>query len=1516
MSKPGALPAQGELPPTQQYLLDSGCGVHQSQLAMPAPVSPDSTGPQLQPNGIQQHQGPVHRQAVVGYHRLPQYSAASQYNLASTQQTMFLTPATHSYVHSQQSQQVYFPVSPSSMASISSTLPSMTPSGTGTIEKREKKILQVVDPKTGQDIMQDIISYSSSKENNAPVNEVAAQFALQVAALATSKENSSVKEEIQDPGKPQISTADFSNGLKASSVDSKPESPTSSVSDSDGANVFGGIGITTVILNPVSKTVPCELNGKLQVNHVQSNEDRQSAGEGEKEFVSSSDSIPVSLVDKINGPEKDSGGVSVSVKKMAVMPKDESAYIVKPSEVETSGIAVEQETVQEIKQISDLKSQEEGIKTDHSEKLAVEKENIGISDLGKDAKEDVDCGKMKELNKDEIEDEKDMNVYLDKKENTIPDLSPTPGQVSPNLFSQESVNPIRMLQEDQNEVEGKTQTNRKFSHEEQVVEKNQINLMDKGENQIIKSNLGDKEAPSKDQNSDDEFNSEKFSGEELVTDKSQINSKTFSPENQSAVDNNVKDCVLNEEQEATEELETVNGQTEGQIILKYNYQADQWSPLNLEGKKQYDRSFLLQLQSETASMKKPQGLPKLDIIKDTATLSKQGDIGKPQNHGQSLSSHSDSFMPIYASGGQQRNDHGGMTGRRHSQHSRDKGKRIFASSFSKDVKLHSSENAWKPSRKAEKPQSQEEQKTEDLYRRVQGILNKLTPQKFQTLVSQVKELPIDNEERLVGVMNLVFKKAIEEPSFSVPYANMCKTLAMMQVPAAEGSNQCVKFSKLLLTKCQREFEKDINDEINKDERLKQIQEAETEEKKVQLQEELDEEETKAKRRSLGNIRFVGELFKLGMLTTLIMHTCIKKLLGQGDEDSLECLCHLLTTIGREIERDKNKSTQAAMDTYFEAMKQIVKKRKTSSRIRFMLQDVIDLRQNNWVSRREDDNPKTIDQIHLEAQKEAQQQHLLLQQVHIVPQKRSEDRERRKSRNNPPVSEEGWSMVTSRSKIDTSKLKQFARGGQAEVENIQLGPGRSFYSWGKGSSGGSKGQDSESRTPNRFSALSVMEQTLNSRTATTQRSAAWESSQNRGSAAVRKTSSQTEQKEPENVKASVKSVLPDVESKPVPQDRMKKSEDPKMTLKGKDMPEEEMELKTVPLIDEFLHNCDFKEATHCVIELVSPSTSCYFISAAINQVLERSSQARHLVGQLLHDLVRSNILPAEMYIKGLKSILENADDFAIDIPRIWEYLGDLVGPMVQDGSLPLSFLREAVEPCVASGTAGKLLSAVLHAAAGKLGSVKVGELWKKSGLQWTEFLSFGQSVDKFVEENKLGFTVSETKPLPDDHLSMEQIKEKLDFLLQKKKSTNEDILDWIEIHVGEERSKTPQFIRVLITAVVENAIEGEGSNCKFNNPAASERLSVLQKYLNNKEDFELQALYGLQALVNKLEHPKGLLLDMFNAFYDLDLLSDEAYSRWEQSTDPAEQEGKGVALKSVVPFFTWLKEAEDESADSN
>ena len=53
---------------------------------------------------------------------------------------------------------------------------------------------------------------------------------------------------------------------------------------------------------------------------------------------------------------------------------------------------------------------------------------------------------------------------------------------------------------------------------------------------------------------------------------------------------------------------------------------------------------------------------------------------------------------------------------------------------------------------------EEEKATEDLYRKFQGILNKLTPTKFQTLAEQALTLNIDTKERLSGCIDKIFTK--------------------------------------------------------------------------------------------------------------------------------------------------------------------------------------------------------------------------------------------------------------------------------------------------------------------------------------------------------------------------------------------------------------------------------------------------------------------------------------------------------------------------------------------------------------------------------------------------------------------------------------------------------------------------------------------------------------------------------------------------------------------------------------
>ena len=65
-------------------------------------------------------------------------------------------------------------------------------------------------------------------------------------------------------------------------------------------------------------------------------------------------------------------------------------------------------------------------------------------------------------------------------------------------------------------------------------------------------------------------------------------------------------CVL----VSCEDVNLVSGQWCVSVCL-----SDQWSPLNPEGKKQYDRNFMLQLQYVPSSVTRPANLPALpDII--------------------------------------------------------------------------------------------------------------------------------------------------------------------------------------------------------------------------------------------------------------------------------------------------------------------------------------------------------------------------------------------------------------------------------------------------------------------------------------------------------------------------------------------------------------------------------------------------------------------------------------------------------------------------------------------------------------------------------------------------------------------------------------------------------------------------------------------------------------------------------------------------------------------------------------
>ncbi|KAK1425081.1 hypothetical protein QVD17_20425 [Tagetes erecta] len=240
-------------------------------------------------------------------------------------------------------------------------------------------------------------------------------------------------------------------------------------------------------------------------------------------------------------------------------------------------------------------------------------------------------------------------------------------------------------------------------------------------------------------------------------------------------------------------------------------------------------------------------------------------------------------------------------------------------------------------------------------RRLKSIVNKLTPHNFETLFDQVKQVNIDNVDTLFGVIGQIFDTALMEPTFVEVYANFCSRLAV-ELPGFGDGDVKITFKRLLLTKCQEEFERGEKEE--------EEEAANRTEEESEIKETYEEREEKRRRRMLGNIRLIGELYKKRILTERIMHECIKKLLGfnlkNPDEKNIEALCILMSTIGDLIDHPKAK---VHMDVYFDKMFQLSNNMTRSSRVRFMLKDVIDLRRNKWQQTRKVESPKNIEEVH-------------------------------------------------------------------------------------------------------------------------------------------------------------------------------------------------------------------------------------------------------------------------------------------------------------------------------------------------------------------------------------------------------------------------------------------------------------------------------------------------------------------------------------------------------------------------
>ena len=180
--------------------------------------------------------------------------------------------------------------------------------------------------------------------------------------------------------------------------------------------------------------------------------------------------------------------------------------------------------------------------------------------------------------------------------------------------------------------------------------------------------------------------------------------------------------------------------------------------------------------------------------------------------------------------------------------------------------------------------------------KVNSILNKLSISNFDKLSSELLRIEILSDDLLESIVKSIFNKAIMEPHFGEIYSKLCLCFG----------NFNIQFKRFLLNMCQNEFEK--------------------------------------RNRMTGNIVFIGQLFKTQMISEQIIHSCLDKLIDDPTGENIECICKLLEIAGGRMREN--------LDENFKRWKSISENKIIiDSRRRFMIKDLIELKQNNWVSRK-------------------------------------------------------------------------------------------------------------------------------------------------------------------------------------------------------------------------------------------------------------------------------------------------------------------------------------------------------------------------------------------------------------------------------------------------------------------------------------------------------------------------------------------------------------------------------------